>query len=124
MTHKDLDVWKLSMELVVDVYRLTDSFPKSEIFGLATQLKRATVSIPSNIAEGAARKGTKEFIQFLYIALGSISEVDTQLELTVKLEFQREEIINPIIDKLNHIKRKIINLIKVLNQKIEESKLK
>jgi four helix bundle protein len=79
-THKDLDVWKLSMDLVVDIYQITDSLPKSELFGLTSQIRRAAVSVPSNIAEGSARKNTTEYIQFLYIALGSITEVDTQLE--------------------------------------------
>ena len=65
-THKDLEVWKISMDFVVDVYKLTQFFPNDEKFGLTSQLRRAAVSIPSNIAEGAARKGAKEYIQFLY----------------------------------------------------------
>jgi four helix bundle protein len=78
MNHKDLDVWKKSMNLVVLIYDITSKFPSDERFGLTSQMRRAAVSIPSNIAEGAARKGDKEFIQFLMIALGSLSELETQ----------------------------------------------
>jgi len=76
-THKDLDVWKLGIKLVQDIYMHTKSFPKEEVYGLTSQLRRSAVSIPSNIAEGYARAGNKELIQFLYIALGSPSELDT-----------------------------------------------
>jgi len=82
---RDLDVWRLGLELVEVIYRCTATFPKSETFGLAAQMRRAAVSIPSNIAEGQARKSTKEFLQFISIALGSLAELDTQLELTVRL---------------------------------------
>jgi four helix bundle protein len=78
MDHKDLDLWKKSMNLVVLIYDITSKFPSDERFGLTSQMRRAAVSIPSNIAEGAARKGDKEFIQFLMIALGSLSELETQ----------------------------------------------
>ena len=80
-THKDLDVWKKSMDLVEDVYRLTKSFPDAEKYGLTNQIRRCAVSISSNIAEGAARKTDKEFVKFCYIALGSLSELETQLLL-------------------------------------------
>jgi len=70
MDHKDLDVWKEGMELVVEIYEITKSFPKEEIYGLTGQLRRSSTSIPSNIAEGSARKSNKEFLQFLYDALG------------------------------------------------------
>ena len=70
-THKDLEVWKNSIELVTEIYRITETFPKSELYGLVNQIRRSAVSIPSNISEGAARNHQKEFIQFLYIAQGS-----------------------------------------------------
>ena len=79
--HKDLEVWKKSVALAKNVYEATKGFPKDEVFGLTSQMKRASVSIASNIAEGAARKGQQEFIQFLYIAIGSASELDTQIEI-------------------------------------------
>lgn len=84
-THKNLDVWKKSVQFVTDVYHLTSGFPKEEIFGLTNQIRRASVSIPSNIAEGAARNSDKELIHFLYIALGSHQELDTQLPYRKKL---------------------------------------
>ncbi len=77
-THKDLDVYKLSIELVADIYQATNRFPKEELFGLTAHVSKSAVSIPSNIAEGSARNHKKEFIQFLYISLGSAAELDTQ----------------------------------------------
>lgn len=85
MNHKDLDVWKKAIELVEVVYQFTKKLPESEKFGLFSQLRRASVSVPSNISEGAARKSDKEFVQFCYIALGSLAEVETQLILCQKL---------------------------------------
>ena len=87
--HKDLDVWKQSIVLVEDIYALTKNFPSDEKYGLSSQIKRAVVSVPSNIAEGAGRKGDKEFIQFLYIAMGSLSELETQLILANRLQFYK-----------------------------------
>jgi len=87
MNHKDLDVWKKSMDLVELIYSVTSQFPSDERFGLVSQMRRAAVSIPSNIAEGAARKGDKELIQFLMIAIGSLSELETQYLISVRLNF-------------------------------------
>ena len=84
-THKDLDVWKLGIELVQEVYEVTKVFPKEEMYGLTSQIRRAAVSIPSNIAEGYARESIKELIRFLYISLGSLSELETQLLISIKL---------------------------------------
>lgn len=87
ITHKDLDVWKLGIELVENIYSVTNSFPREKIYGLTSQIRRAAVSISSNIAEGAARNSKKEFIQFLYIGLGSLSELETQLIIAQKLGY-------------------------------------
>ena len=87
MTHKDLEVWKKSMDLVEDVYKLMKQLPESEKYGLISQIKRSSISIPSNIAEGAGRASTKEFIRYLDIATGSLSELETQLLLLDKLGF-------------------------------------
>lgn len=76
---KQLDVWKLSMRLADHIYTLTETFPNNQRYGLVQQIQRCSVSIPSNIAEGSARAGKKEFIQFLYIARGSLAELETQL---------------------------------------------
>src|SRR5437870_2161550 len=78
-SYKDLIVWQKSMELVKEVYRITGKLPNHELYGLSNQLRRAAVSIPSNIAEGQQRRGTKEFTQFLRISYGSAAEVETQL---------------------------------------------
>jgi len=77
--HHELQVWQEAMALVKEIYRITASFPKEEVYALTSQMRRAAVSIPSNIAEGAARNGDKEFLQFLAIARGSLSELETQL---------------------------------------------
>ena len=85
--HKKLDVWKLSMDLAVDIYKNSDVFPREERYSVTDQVRRSATSIPSNIAEGAARQTTREFIQFLHVAQGSLSELDTLLELSRRLEF-------------------------------------
>ena len=108
-TYQDLDVWKLGMELAEDVYLLTKKFPNDEKFGLISQLKRAVVSIPSNISEGAGRRHIKENLHFLRIALGSLNEVNTQLLLANRLKFcdTQEE-----IEKINKLRAKLLNFIK------------
>ena len=85
--YKELIVWQKAMDLVVEVYRLTKAFPKEELYGLTSQVRRAVVSIPSNIAEGQGRKGTKEFLNFLSIARGSLMEVETQILLAERLSY-------------------------------------
>jgi four helix bundle protein len=82
---RDLQVWQKSMELTVAIYRLTQSFPREEMFGLTSRLRRCAVSIPSNIAEGQGRLNTREFRQFLGVARGSVCELQTQLEITRRL---------------------------------------
>jgi four helix bundle protein len=80
-THRDLHAWREAMTLVELVYRVTGSFPKAEFFGLVNQIRRCAISIPSNIAEEAARNSTREWVQFLGVSCGSLSELETQLEL-------------------------------------------
>ena len=111
-THKDLDVWKKSMDLVEGVYRLTKSFPDAEKYGLTNQIRRCVVSISSNIAEGAGRNSKKEFKQFLYISLGSISELETQLIISTELNYQKD---NSLLDELNEIRKMLFGLIKSIN---------
>src|SRR5690606_15035286 len=86
-THKDLDVWKLSVELVLDIYKITKNFPKEEIYGLTSQIRRSAISIPSNIAEGAGRNSKKEYVHFLYNSMGSLSELETQLMIAEKIGY-------------------------------------
>ena len=86
-THKDLNVWKESISLVTFIYEKTKLFPKDELYALTSQIRRSAISIPSNISEGAARESNKEFLRFLFIAQGSISELDTQLLIANNLNF-------------------------------------
>jgi len=89
--HKKLEVWKLAMELVIETYRLTESFPAKETYGLTNQIRRAVVSVPSNMAEGAARQTRKEFVNFLHMAQGSLSELDTQVEIARRVGYLDEK---------------------------------
>ena len=106
-----MDVWKLSMDLVTKVYGITSKFPAEERFGLAQQMRRAAVSIPSNIAEGAARKSPNEFVQFLHIALGSLAELETQLIICERLGFNKEDF-TQVYDICNRVRQMLIGLIR------------
>lgn len=108
--HKELDVWKDSVDVVVEVYRNTGGFPKEEIYGLTSQIRRAAVSIPSNIAEGAARHTEKEFVQFLHVALGSASELETQLIIAKRLNYALE--IDQLLDRLTAVMKMLNGLIR------------
>lgn len=111
-THKDLLVWKKSIEFVTEVYKITSTFPSEEKFGLVSQLRRASVSIPSNIAEGAARSHDKEFVQFLSISFGSASEVETQLIICLNLKFFSDEIYNNLNNEIVEIRKMLSGLLK------------
>lgn len=113
-SYKDLIVWQKSMGLSVLVYKLTDNFPKPEMFGLVSQIRRAVVSIPSNIAEGWARKGLGEYLQFLYISYASAAEVETQLILGKELGFGKLEKYGEIEDLLLEVQKMLFVLIKKL----------
>jgi four helix bundle protein len=89
-THKDLDVWKDSIDLVVHIYQITKEFPREELYGLTSQIRRAAVSVPANISEGSARNYTKEFIRFLKIAQASLSEFETLLQISFNLNYLDE----------------------------------
>lgn len=110
---KDLEVWKRGIDLVEDVYCLTAKFPANEQFGLVSQMRRAAVSIPSNIAEGQGRKNAKEFIQFLYIAKGSLAEIETQLIICERLKFIADAQVQ--IEKLKVLRMMLIGLINKLS---------
>tara|TARA_B110000971_G_C19887684_1_gene443795 strand:- start:239 stop:595 length:357 start_codon:yes stop_codon:yes gene_type:complete len=107
-SYTDLEVWKYSRGLVKLVYMLTKSFPKEETYGLTNQIRRCAVSVPSNIAEGIGRQSNKETIHFLYIAKGSLQEVETQLYLSFDLEYISQE-------ELKNILEKVISSKKLLN---------
>lgn len=110
---KDLEVWNRGIDLVEDVYSLTAKFPANEQFGLVSQMRRAAVSIPSNIAEGQGRKNAKEFIQFLYIAKGSLAEIETQLIICERLKFVSDG--SMLIEKMKVLRMMLIVLINMLS---------
>lgn len=110
-THKDLSIWKDGITLVTRVYEHTKLFPEEEKYGLVTQMRRCAVPIPSNIAEGAARKTDKEFVQFLYIALGSLTELETQLIISVNLGYLSD---TDLLDETERLKKSLLSFIKYL----------
>ncbi len=113
--YENLDAWKKSMQVVKAVYDVTRGFPKDEIYGLTSQMRRAAVSIPSNIAEGSARDGRKEYAYFLNVAKGSLAELDTQLKIAEMLGYtNKNEEINETMD---HLGRLLTGLYKKWNNK-------
>lgn len=115
--HKKLKVWQLAMDIVIDVYKLTESFPPEEKFGLTSQMRRCAVSVPSNISEGAARNTQKEFVNFLHIAQGSLSELDTQLEIAQRLKFTTQQSWTTMNTKLLEEDKMLSGLIRSIKDK-------
>jgi len=113
-SYKELKVWQKSIELVLEIYRLTKLFPKDELYGLTNQMRRATISIPSNIAEGYSRKHRQEYTQFIRIAFGSGAELETQLILAKKLKFAHDIEFNKSEGLLSEIMKMLNKLISVL----------
>lgn len=105
------------MEIVSQIYTVTREFPKDERFGLTSQMRRAAVSIPSNVSEGFSRVYNKEFGRFLYMAIGSCSELETQIEISFSLKLIPEQVREELVEKLDHESRMIRNLIKKLHSK-------
>jgi four helix bundle protein len=112
--YRDLKVWRLAMELAEDVYKLCTGFPKQEVYGLTSQLQRAVVSIPSNIAEGQARNSNKEFNHFLGIARGSLAELETQIMLAQRLDYLTTEKTNSALEKAEEIGKMLKGLQKTI----------
>jgi len=112
---RDLDVWKKGIEIVKDVYKTVGDFPREEVFGLTSQMQRSAVSIPSNVAEGFNRFRNKEYKHFLYIALGSCAELETQIEIASELRYVTPESKNSLLEKLDHESRMLRNLAKKLD---------
>ena len=116
MYYKELDVWKQGLKLVANVYKLTQSFPKHELYGLCSQMQRAAVSIPANIAEGSGRKTTKDYVHFLYISKGSLLELETLLEVALVLGYIKDTSI--ILDELKSVRNLLVGLISSLERKL------
>lgn len=102
LSHKNLDVWKKSIELVSEIYKLTTNFPREEQFGLTSQIRRAAISIPSNISEGIARASNLETIRFLAIARSSLVELDTQIEIAINLDYLKNSDTDNLKEQVNH----------------------
>ena len=113
-SYQDLETWKQAMALVVEVYRVTKLFPKEELFGLTSQVRRAAVSIPSNIAEGQGRDSTKEFLHHLSIAYGSLCEAETQILIAKKLDYLGQQDYESLLDLAGRVGRLINGLSKSL----------
>lgn len=116
-TYKDLDVWKKARSLVKEVYLMTRNFPKDEMYGLMSQMRRCAVSIPSNIAEGYGRQFKKETIQFLHIARGSLFELETQFFIASDLSYIDEECLEKLLMQLDDCKKLLNGLIKYFENK-------
>jgi four helix bundle protein len=116
--HERLEVWRAAVDFVVVVYRASGTFPKEEKFGLTSQVRRAAVSVPANIAEGAARRSPKEFVHFLSNAQGSASELETELLIARRLGYLREDAYLELRDTLDQIGRMLIGLTRHLERAV------
>lgn len=116
--YRKLEVWQKAMDLVLQCYRLTDNYPKHESYGLSNQTQRAAVSIPANIAEGHERQHTKEFLQFLSIAKGSLAELETCVILAQRLKYISNQQVQALLEKTGEVGRMISGLQRSLNQKL------
>jgi four helix bundle protein len=111
---KDLKIWQKGMELAKVIYQATDSFPAKETYGIISQMRRSAVSVPSNIAEGFMRRHNKEYKQFLYVALGSLAELETQILLSEELGFLKKDKNKDIQADINELNKMTMSLIKCL----------
>jgi four helix bundle protein len=117
-SYRDLDVWKKSVLLVTEVYKATANFPKEEIYGLTSQIKRSAVSVPSNIAEGRGKRSTRDFIRFLNISYGSLCELETQLIIANNLALLKETDLDILLNTSGEIARMLNGLITSLEDKL------
>ncbi len=117
-THKDLRVWQQSIEMVTSIYLMTKTFPKEELFGLVSQLRRAAISVPSNIAEGYARGTEREKLHFLRMSSGSMSEVETQLLLSLNLGYVGQEMFDELSEKVTTVWKQLNALISSIKKKM------
>jgi four helix bundle protein len=113
-SHKDLIIWQKSIQLVTEIYELTKSFPKEELFGITSQMRRAAVSIPSNIAEGRNRGSRKDFRQFLIVAYGSANELETQILISINLKYATQTSVATVGSLLSEICKMLSTMIQKL----------
>jgi four helix bundle protein len=113
--YKDLDIWKRSIGVVENIYKISKNFPKEEMYGLTSQLRRSAVSIPSNIAEGFARFSNKEYKHFLFISLGSCAELSTQIIIALRLEYFENKEADKLLNEIDEISKMTMSLIKKLD---------
>jgi len=111
-TFRDLLVWQKAMKVVTEVYQITQSFPKEELYGLTSQIRRSAVSIPSNMAEGYGRNSTKDYLRFLQIANGSLYELQTQIEIALNLEYITKQDFEKAYENSREIERMLSSLIR------------
>ncbi len=116
-SYRDLRVWQEAVNLAESCYRLTKTFPKEELYGMTTQIRRASVSIAANIAEGYGRKTKGEYIQFLYIAQGSLKELETHWLISQRVELASPQSVNPILNQCESVGRLLLTLIRALENK-------
>ena len=114
MSYKEQFIWQKAIDLSVRCYKLTEYFPKAEIYGMTSQVRRCSVSISSNIAEGYGRKGRGEYIQFLHIALGSARELDSQLTIALRVELTEKKYIQSVLNDVDEIQRLLVSTINKL----------
>ncbi|MBC8394594.1 MAG: four helix bundle protein [Bacteroidales bacterium] len=117
-THKDLDAWKGSIAMVTEIYKQTICFPKHETYGLTNQIRRAAVSVPANISEGAARINSREFRHYLRISLGSLNELETLLIISLRLDYITQSVFESIFERIILLTAQISGLIKAMDRKI------
>jgi four helix bundle protein len=120
--YRELVVWQKAMELVTQIYGLTEAFPKNEGFGLTSQVRRAVVSVPSNIAEGKGRDSTREFIHYLYISYGSLMETETQIQIAANLSYITQADADRCIVKSNEVGRLLNGLIRSLKSSVADGR--
>jgi four helix bundle protein len=120
-SYRDLLVWQKAMELVVETYRLSSRFPKEEQYGLTSQLRRASVSVPSNIAEGYGRASRKEYLQFLYVGQGSLKETETQIILAEMLGYASKDATKLLLERAEVVGKLLGGLIRALRRKTSET---
>jgi four helix bundle protein len=122
-TFRDLDAWQQAMELVLRCYRLSENFPKSELFGLTSQIRRAAVSIPSNVAEGHGRRSTKAYVNHVSIAIGSHAELVTCLEICARLGYMRSDSVLELKRQTDSLGRLLYGLHRALKLKLKRNRV-